>query len=46
MTKKIQNTQSEQKQEKKDRLSHALRDNLKRRKAQARKTIKNETKED
>ena len=46
MTKNNQNSKSEKNKEKSDRLSEALRDNLKRRKAQARKTTKTENKED
>ena len=40
MTKQQSNAKNELKQEKLDRLSQALKDNLKRRKAQAKKTPK------
>ncbi|MDC0111203.1 MAG: hypothetical protein QNK73_03085 [Emcibacteraceae bacterium] len=46
MTQNNQNSKSNNNKDKTERLSEALRDNLKRRKAQVRKTTKNETKED
>jgi len=46
MAKQNKNSKSAEKQEKNDRLSQALRDNLLRRKAQARKTNTSESKED
>ncbi|HPF45632.1 MAG: hypothetical protein KDF58_06655 [Alphaproteobacteria bacterium] len=46
MTKNTQGTKPEIKKDKQDRLADALRDNLKRRKAQARKITKMTSKED
>ncbi|MCP5382728.1 MAG: hypothetical protein H6912_10225 [Kordiimonadaceae bacterium] len=46
MTKNTQDSKSEIRKEKQDRLAEALRDNLKRRKTQARKITKMTDKED
>ncbi|MDB4219662.1 hypothetical protein N8199_03015 [Emcibacteraceae bacterium] len=46
MTQNNQNSKSNNNKDKTERLSEALRDNLKRRKAQVRKATKNESKED
>jgi hypothetical protein len=45
MNKQTNNSKSDQKTEKQDRLSQALRDNLKRRKAQAKKLSNKDTKD-
>ena len=45
MNKQTNNSKSDQKAEKQDRLSQALRDNLKRRKAQAKKLSNKDAKD-
>lgn len=45
MTKQTNNSKSEKKQDQAERLAQALRDNLKRRKTQAKKTTNNDAKD-